>query len=198
MILDQPADFITVAELKMHLNKSSSVTVDDVELARFVSAACRIVVDRVGHVSPVAAVTDRSVRHDQLVLEHRPVVSITSVVKLPGGEAVPAADELAGTNGWSLTSPEGVLSVAGMSGRLRVSYMAGRDPIPGRITMAALELAAHLWRGSQLNQAGGRPALGDSDALSASVRPYALPYRVIELLGLKPAGVMIRDQPLVG
>lgn len=194
MITGVPADFITVAELRTYLRKSS--TAEDAELGRFVSAACQMIVERVGQVSPVACVSDRRIRGGVVVLEHRPVISVTSVVELPGGAAVAAADPVAGTDGWTLTSPEGVLTVSGRwCRRIRVVYVAGRDPVPTDYTLAALELAGHLWRSSQLNQNGGRPAIGDGDPMVVPGSGYALPYRVRELLGL---GKQPTDEPIVG
>lgn len=194
MITGVPADWITAAELRIYLRKSS--TAEDAELVGFASSACQMIVERVGQVSPVAAVTDARVRDGVLVLEHRPVISVTSVVELPGGAVVSAADAVADVDGWTLTSPEGVLSVSGCRPHpLRVTYTAGRDPIPANYGLAAKELAAHLWRTSQLNQNGGRPSIGDGDPMVVPGTGYALPYRVRELLGL---GKMPHDEPLVG
>jgi hypothetical protein len=189
------APFISLADAKEHLKKSRELSEDDESLRWFIGAACQMITDRMGHVSPVTVVADRAPRRGVIVLPERPVISVTSVVKLPGGDTVAAADAVAGTSGWVLESAEGVMSVPG-SGRVRVTYRAGRSPLPQNFRLAALDLVKHLWQGSQHNQAGGRPALGDSDAIAAGVRPYALPYRVSELLGLKRD--QERDEPLVG
>jgi hypothetical protein len=189
------APFISLADAKEHLKKSRELSEDDESLRWFIGAACQMITDRMGHVSPVTVVADRTPRRGVIVLPERPVISVTSVVALPGGDTVAAADPLAGTDGWTLESAEGVMSVPG-SGRVRVTYRAGRSPLPQNFRLAALDLVKHLWQGSQHNQAGGRPALGDSDAIAAGVRPYALPYRVSELLGLKRD--QERDEPLVG
>lgn len=182
MITEPPADFISVAELKAHLNKAS--TGNDSELASFASTACQMIVDRMGQVSPVVAVVEVPGGGPVVVLEHRPVISVTSVQQLPGGAAVDAADVVAGTAGWVLDSPEGVLRHTGVRfGRVRVTYVAGRDPVPATFRMAALELAAHLWRTSQHNTGGGRPALVSDEQVVPGVS-YALPYSVRQLLGL--------------
>lgn len=184
MITTQPDDFITVAEVKTHMDKTDG-TVDDAEMAGFVSAACQMIRERVGEVSEVTAVVEHHPHGDVLVLDHRPVIEITTVQQLPGLAAVPEADEGAGTSGWVLVSLEGVMRhTSCWPGRVRVTYQAGRDPLPGNIRLAALELAAHLWRSSQLNSGGGRPAFGDSETPIMPGSAYALPIRVRELLGL--------------
>lgn len=193
----QPADggaWIGLAETKHHLKKTSNE--DDEDLRWFITAACGAIKERVGHVAPVTVVADRRPRRGVIVLPERPVISVVSVVALPGGGAIAEADPLAGVAGWKLENAEGVLAVPGRS-PVRVTYRAGRSPVPPNYRLAALELVQHLWRGSQHNQAGGRPALGDSDSTFASVRPFAMPYRVMELLGLKKEG-QERDEPLVG
>lgn len=193
----EPADggaFISLADAKGHLRLSYST--DDEQLRWFVDTGCQMITDRMGAVSPTTVVADLSVRRGTIVLPTRPVISIISVVRLPGGVAVPPADALAGTDGWTLTSSEGVLTITGWCGDVRVTSRVGRTPLPSNFRLAGLELIAHLWRGSQHNQAGGRPALGDGDAIAASIRPFAMPYRVMELLGLKKD--QERDEVFVG
>lgn len=184
MLTGTPADFITVAELKTHLNKASAA--DDAELAGFVSAACQMIRDRIGHVSPVAAVDlSDGRRHRSIVLTDHPVVSVTTV-EVAGGEVIPPADPDTGTDGWELDSDAGFLrnTESWPPGTIRVTYTAGRDPLPGNIRLAALELAGHLWKQSQLNSGGGRPQITGDDQVIMPGLAYALPLRVRELLGL--------------
>jgi hypothetical protein len=188
------APFVSLADAKHHLR----MTFDDEDeaLRGFVAAACQVITDRMGAVSPEPVVADRPVRRGMVVLPRRPVISVTSVVLLPGGGAVEAADAVAGTDGWTLLSSEGLLSVSGGATAVRVTYRAGRSPLPQNFRLAALDLVKHLWQGSQHNGGGGRPMLSDSDAIAASVKPFALPYRVMELLGLRKD--QERDEPFVG
>lgn len=188
------APFISLADTKKHLRMAFSD--DDEALRGFIGAGCQVITDRMGAVSPETVTADLSARTGTIVLPRRPVISITSVVKLPGGEAVPEADALAGTDGWTLVHDEGVLRVPVWCGDVRVVWRAGRSPLPQNFRLAGLDLVRHLWQGSQHNNAGGRPMLGDSDVIAASVQPFALPYRVSELLGLKRH--QERDEPLVG
>jgi hypothetical protein len=202
VITATPDPWITVAELKTHANKTSAA--DDVELAGFVAAACTVITDRIGQVSPVAATADlplsrhrrRLYGHGVAVLPDCPVVEVSAVVTLPGGEVVPAADALNNAHGWTL-GPGGVLTVTGaMARRVRVTYTAGRDPLPGNIRLAALELAGHLWKASQLNNSSQRlPAGFGGDQVTMPGAAYALPIRVRELLGL---GTNPTDHVLVG
>lgn len=192
-----PADdgaFVSLTDVKAHLHKATDE--DDEALRWFIAAACQTITDRVGAVSPETVVADQHARSGTVVLPRRPVISITSVVKLPGGDDVPAADALAGTDGWTLKNSEGVLSVPASRDSVRVTYRAGRSPLPQNFRLAALDLVKHLWQGSQHNGGGGRPMLGDSDVIAASVKPFALPYRVMELLGLKKD--QERDEVFVG
>lgn len=186
MITTVPADFITVDEVKLHLNKTN--TDDDVELAGFISAAQQMVIARVGQVSAVTAIEEFDGGLDEIALTHQPVISVTSVQELPGLELIPEGDEGAGTDGWVLSNLLGVLRhTVVFPNRFRVTYQAGRDPVPGNIRLAALELAAHLWQ-SQRGSSNARPSFGDAGGeypLTAGLPAayYSLPIRVRELLG---------------
>ena len=174
-----PGGFVSLTDARDHLKKEGEAG-DDEKLRGFVAAACRMIEDRMGHVTPVDRVTDGEGR--TVVLE-RPVISVASVVRLPGGEAVPQADPVAGVHGWTLDGAAGLVRLSRHFGRVRVTYRAGRSPIPANIRLAALELIAHLWRTSQLNGSGGRPAVVSDEMVVPGVS-YALPYSVRQLLGL--------------
>lgn len=177
-----PADggaFVSLADVRIHLKKTSS-TDDDEKLRGFLDAACQVIEDRMGHVTPVTLSIDGCGR---TVILERPVISVISVVQLPGGAAVPAADAVAGTDGWTLDGGAGVLSLSRSYGRVRATIRVGRSPIPGNFRLAGLELTAHLWRTSQHNTSGGRPSLGVDETVVPGVS-YALPYNVRQLLGL--------------
>lgn len=199
MITATPAPWITVAELKTHVTKTSDG--DDAELAGFVAAACTVITDRIGPVSPVAATADVTLHRQRpgrggAVLPDHPVVAVSAVETLPGGGAIPAADPLTDSHGWTL-APGGVLLVtSATSRRVRVTYTAGRDPLPANIRLAALELAGHLWKASKLNNSSQRlPAGFGGDQVTMPGAAYALPIRVRELLGL---GTNPTDDVLVG
>lgn len=182
MLTTAPADWITVGELKTHMGKTG----DDAELAGFVSAACYSIRDRIGEVSAVTAVVEVCSWTDVIVLEHKPVISVTKVERLPGLDFVPPGDRGTGTDGWLMQQPgAGILQhTSRFPGGVRVTYQAGRDPLPPNVRLAGLEMAAHLWRASQLNAGGGRPAIADNEQPIIPGVAYALPIRVRELLGL--------------
>ncbi|WP_433445651.1 hypothetical protein [Nonomuraea sp. CA-141351] len=194
----EPADgapFISLADTKHFLKKDPARTEDDEALRWFIGAACQTIEDRMGYVSPHTAVANVSARRGVIVLPDRPVISVVSVVRLPGGEVVPAADPLAGTDGYELKHDEGVLLVPAWCGAARVTTRVGRTPLPQNFRLAGLELTGHLWQGSQHNNAGGRPRVGDAAAVAASMHPFALPWRVTGLLGLRKD--QERDEPLI-
>ncbi|WP_433225600.1 hypothetical protein [Actinomadura formosensis] len=184
MLTTAPADWITVAEVKTHMQKTG--TADDDELAGFVSAACYSIRDRIGEVSAVTAVTEACSWSSLIVLEHKPVIQVTKVERLPGLGLVPAGDRGTGADGWLMQQPgAGILQhTSAFPGDVRVTYQAGRVPLPPNVRLAGLEMAAHLWRASQLNSGGGRPAIADDGQPIIPGVAYALPIRVRELLGL--------------
>lgn len=167
---------ITVDDLKTYLNKSS--TGDDAELQGFVDAAERMVVQRVGEVSPVAVTEDHYDTNRVVLLDRMPVLSVQTVTTYPGGQVVAEADLVSGVDGWRLDGWS--LLMPSPAQMVRVAYTAGRAEVPGNIRLAALELAGHLWRMTQNGQGGGiRPQFNESQPFAPS---YAMPYRVLELL----------------
>lgn len=185
MLLTTPEPYITVPQVLAFLGKTK--VQDDELLATMVGAACEMIRERVGEVAPVACRTTVPAQQWQhtgtLVLEHRPVVEVVEVRDRSGPVA-----------GAELTSREGIVALPGGTfGDVTVEYVAGRDPIPANFALAAIELAAHLWRNSQ-NAGQARPAPGQPDATVLPGTSYSMPYRVRELLGL---GKHQTDVPLV-
>lgn len=180
MLTATPEPFVDVAEVKRHLNMRQDIS--DTELPGFIDAACEMIRARVGEVLAVTATETTTVRDGRAVLRHRPVLSIE-------------------TPGWTLLSPEGVVSSPTGDGAVEVSYTAGRAAtvadVPGHIRLAGLELVRHLWTNSQNRGSGSstRPQAGASDGTYLPGTAYSMPYRVRELLGL---GSEPTDQPLVG
>ncbi|MDH2429320.1 hypothetical protein [Sphaerisporangium sp. TRM90804] len=183
--------FISLADARAHLKNSSAA--DEAKLRGIIAAACQMITDRMGAVAPVTVVHEVTACRGVAVLPTRPVISVSSVLRLPGLEPL-----LPGDDGWTLTSREGVLegvlSTSRWRHRVRVTYLAGRSPIPANFRLAALELTAHLWRTTQHNSGGGRPGLVVDEQVIPGVS-YALPYTVRQLLGLDKRP---RDEILVG
>ncbi|NJP24458.1 hypothetical protein FLW53_09600 [Microbispora sp. SCL1-1] len=185
-------DFISLADAQDHLKLTS--TGDEEKLRGFVAAACQMITDRVGQVAPLTVVHDVTGCGRTVVLPARPVIAVTSVEELPGLTTIPEADPAAQVDGWALTSAEGVLTLTRPYRAVRVTYRAGRNPVPANYRLAALELTAHLWRTSQLNTGGGRPPVGVDEVVVPGVT-FALPYNVRQLLGLDKRP---QDEVLVG
>jgi hypothetical protein len=196
--------WIDLPDIKAHLNKTGSG--DDAELIGFVGAACAMVEDIKGHVDVVTVVDVVSasptlVQHPFwryntwqhiLTLNDGPVLTVTSVNYLPGDGtsiATPQQDIGAGiAQGW--WQVDRVLYVPLSThtfGRYQVTYQAGLDPVPDNYRLAALELAADLWKTTQMNAKSPGP-MGEPDVEwmrgTAGSASYAMPFRVRELLGL--------------
>jgi hypothetical protein len=177
-----PLAFIGLADTKEYMKKTD--TRDDEKLRAFIQASCAMIVERVGHVTPLEVTEDRSGCRT-IVLRKRPVLEVVSVQKLPGLATVAEADLATGTAGWVAEEPARILRhTSGYFGDVRITYRVGRVPTPGHIRTAGYELVAHLWRTSQLNSGGGRPPLSDMESPVIPGAAFALPIRVRELLGL--------------
>lgn len=185
MILTTPEPFITAAELKDKLNKTAATP--DAEFALYVETACEMIRDRMGEISPVEALETVYPRRttDAVVLSHTPVISIVSVTDAYTGLALPTHVASPLVDGWFLESVEGIVrhSLRWPRAGVIFEYIAGRTPVPPNYKMAALDLGAHLWKGSQQNSAGGRPVVGQEGVVVPG-SSWALPYSVRQTLGL--------------
>ncbi len=185
--------WVDLSDAKAHLNKTTSA--DDGELEGFVFSACDMVEELMGHVEPIQVTstcsalllrtyTHHGERRQWLVdLPETPVLSITSVTQ---------GSTLVDPSAYSLS--DSVLTVPG-PGCFTVVYMTGRNPVPENYRLAALELVAHLWRGSQLNQGNGRPQNNGDQMQIVPAYASAMPYRVRELLGLY--GDVVSAHPVI-
>ena len=185
--------WVDVTELITHLNLQGAINLD--ELSTHLDAACAAIEDIKGHINPVTVtVTDCPIRintrhhyHGQpwkwvLELVETPILQVVSVMQ--GTTNIDTTGKL---NDCLLTLPG--------PGEYTITYTAGVSEIPGNTHLAALELAAHLWRGSQLNQEGGRPQLGGDQEMIVPHTASAMPYRVRELLGLY--GDVVNDHVVI-
>lgn len=177
------SEFISLQHFKNHIKKTTNV--DDEIVRTFIGAACQVITDRTGQISPVTYIQDSYPKSGYIVLDRNPVMSVTSVSTLPGLSPVIQADLATGLSGWTLDD-SGILHVGNRHSSkqlYRIVYRAGMKSIPQNYILAALELTAHLWRNSQQNTGGGRPAVGLDETVIPGVS-YALPYNVRQLLGL--------------
>lgn len=186
---------ISLDDAKKHLKKSLTSSDDDVKLTGMILGATDMIEERIGHVLVKECTSVVCAANGQIVLPERPVLEVVSVHAVPGLAELTAEDLDGGGSGW-FCSAEGVLETSAslFSGRYRVLYRVGRQPVQAKIRLACKELVAHMWRTSQLNAEGGRPQM-QADPQVAPSSSFALPYNVRQLLGLDKAQ---RDIPAVG
>ncbi|MCF6376902.1 phage gp6-like head-tail connector protein [Nocardioides KLBMP 9356] len=166
---------LSLASVKSHLNITGEQ--HDTELQAMLDAAVAAIGERVGPLEPV----ERTVRVRSTGYGLRvpgPVASITSISDMY--ETTLTIADL------YLDADPGLVSYADgravPAGHYLVTYMAGRDPVPADLLLAAKELVRHFWN----TQRGPtrRPGSAPSESAANSVpgAAYLLPFRVSELL----------------
>ena len=190
---------VSLREVKDHLNKSQAVTTDDEDLRDWIDTA-RWVIERItGPVVPRTVVEAYDGGRRTLHLRTRRVMSVTEVRETWGPDdqrtitAEPDTGPGAGDNNYLLKADSRELhrrshgygsTWAYGTANIRVTYRVGQVPMPENARSAALELISHMWRASQLVTGATRPRPESADVMAPA---YAVPNRVRELLGEKPA-----------
>jgi hypothetical protein len=135
---------VGLAEVKHHLNISAADTTRDEELRGFILSASAVVEDIVGVVAPRTVVETASGGGRHIVLERRPVISVTQI-KVDGVE-------LAAAN-WT-ASPSGLVRYengnwpAGLR-NIQATYVAGRPMAPPNVLDGVRDLIRINWRPQQ-------------------------------------------------
>lgn len=172
----EPVSIISLDQAREHLNIPAGEHAEDEELRRFVEAASRVVEDYTGE-----ALSRRTVLEDHtvygsglVVLDHAPVLSLTSVTSSDGEttyDTAEVSDSLAGI----------VAVPVGLYGDLRITTVVGRTEVPENYQLAAAIICGHLWN-TQRVQSVGAPGFG-GEAAPTPGRGYLIPNQAAELLG---------------
>lgn len=141
------AGFVTLAEVKDHLNIPSTTTTYDTELQRFIDSACEVVEGIVGAVSDRTVAETHSGGGTTLPLAVSPVKSITLVTQ--NGQTIPATGY--SLNDDLLTRAVGFHASYWLPGvnNITVTYVAGRATVPASVLDGTKELIRINWRPQQ-------------------------------------------------
>lgn len=174
------AGVVSLGEAKKQLNMDEDVHDDDEEISGFIRAVTEICERYVGSLGRKIYV-ERQDGGYQIILNHFPVLSLTSVVaaRSTGTDLAVSDLDLDGATGIIR-----LLSGGRMVGPYRITYMAGRTEIFPHVRQAALIIIQHMWE----TQRGlsGSVRVGGSDEIFDPRQTYSIPRRAQELLGDRP------------
>lgn len=176
---ETPPTILSLADAREHLNLKS--TKDDDEIRFWNNATTLAVEYYVGPVTARSFTEQHQVRNAAvIVLRRTPVIAVTAVDSVLTGTAAYAPD---GLDVDTTTGELYRLDGGRLSGRLRITYRAGRTIIPENITGAARIILEHLW----LTQRGNRGGLAGGGQDYSVTEPipglgYAVPNRALQLL----------------
>lgn len=169
---------VSLDDAKDHLNITG--TGDDEELRRTIDSITGVVEHEVGPVVPRQYTATVSVSGDVAVLPHAPVIELTAISAAQTAYTAPLLADL--------TTDEldaGLVRTASganfPSGRMRVTYTAGRQPIPDAIRTAALIILQNVWETQRGGSSG--PRVGGADSLDIPFgAAFTVPNRAREFL----------------
>lgn len=196
MSVTQPLSWITLPDVKEHLNISAENETHDVELGKFIARAEVAIYNRVGHVKRLVepVVEYREGNRRRVWLDDVPV-SLVDEITVPGPVPVAEADrDVADPDGWYLENEHeqraGIIrhTTRFPVGWVKITHRPGREPVPADLEMAALEMVRHLWDASQRGGSGqSHPGLrnrssGDDGEHDEQDEADSLPPRVLEMV----------------
>jgi hypothetical protein len=172
VVASQRALIASAEELKAHMNRTDIT--DDAELRTHLVAATDWIERAIGGPVSVQTFTEYvPVSGWWIVPAYKPLVSVTSLTPQLGAALDSSAFVVD-------TLRNGIRILWGaFTGWYTLVYRAGYSPVPERIKLAGLILAAHLWQTQ--NGGGGLPYPGDSE-MAHFGQGFAVPNRVKELL----------------
>lgn len=202
-------DILTLPEAKRIIRRAGTDTIDDDELTIYVTAASRLL-DR--HAGYTVAYTSTSELHDgtnnsgrgyrsKIILRHRPVLSVASVIEHGNGSPLTLTAETASTKPAESylvdrydpdpTLGNGILRrrAGGLDGwfeygrsNISVTYTAGRvqttTQVDVRFKRACGIVLENLWR----DREPGLEAMGEFDVPRQSFPTFAMPRAAAQLL----------------
>lgn len=210
---------VTLDQTRTHLRYPANNTEDDAALMLFIEAAGEVMQKECGDNVPHQYLENYDGGRNAIYLDHKPIISVDQVVEGWGFTnytldyvQVDSPPELMSMFAYSIDSPEvGMISrrtaqninigfFPGVA-NIQVLYVAGRNPIPPVIQLAALELIAHWWQNSQM-RAGVTATATSFDSVNqdfprSGANIYTsinqgVPYRILEMI--KP----YRAEPIIG
>lgn len=162
---------LDIGEVKDYLNITEDV---DTKLQSLIDAAESAIGRRCGALEPTSFTDTVIALNGVVVLPRLPLVSVTSVTPTGGGTGPDVA-------GLVIDGAAGI--VHGIpTGAYVMTYMAGWDPLPADLRLAAMEQVRHLW--DTQRGPNKRPGTNGSDAASNTLpgAAHMLPFRVSELI----------------
>lgn len=201
-------DWLTLQDLKQHLNINPDDNRKDLKLAGYLAAAVRVVEQLVGPISPTQRFDILDGGTNILSVPVMPLISVDKI-EIAGVGLSAYALSVAGivlgpdvywpAPGWTEINTENYVTDV-PAGRIvgpwmyagpqsvKVTYTVGRTEVPPNIKLATLELVAHMWQQGQQ----GRAILGQAPADGYSVgMAYLIPNRVRQLIefDILPPGI---------
>lgn len=170
---------VTLAEAKTHLQIAT--TNHDAQLTGYLDAPTAGIEHRVGAVvARTVAETYDGAGLAEIVLRSGPVLSIVEVAE--NGQPLDPDEYHLNDSGLLLrVSGWGRGRWAAGAGNVAVSYLAGRDPVPAHLKLAACLIIGHLWS-TQRNTSGGRPPLTSDETQLLPGFGFAIPNQAADLL----------------
>lgn len=177
-----PAYILSMADARKAVNLGTSTAYDE-ELRGYNEAVTAVVEDRTGMTVVRRTVVDypKGVCGDELWLDHRPVISVTSIATTDGVTTWAPGDVDVHGDWGRLTLRSGR-----WRGDLAVTYVAGMAQIPANYLRAAAVLLEAQWQGKRGQTTLTTMPSGLEDSIAVPGLNHPVPNAALALLGPRP------------
>lgn len=179
---------VTLDEAKVHLDKNRLKVDDDDELLDMVEAVTEVVEHYVGPVVPRTVVERVDGCGGLLALSYKPVALVSIVPWYTVGRTYLPTDCVIDSQTGLIERTNGLPFYGGP---FRVTYTAGRDPIPQNIVLGALMIVAHNWETQRGRTLRLPTSPGSDETVDVRGRSYSVPRRALEMLQPQQIGPMV-------
>lgn len=176
------ADAVLIDDVLDYLNMDTPTPEDQAELAQYISAAVSVVEMYCGPIIAREIVDYDVTGLDTLVLRHRPIVELVSVVDIAGTALDVATVRASRDIGWLRLVGGGLFPAGPFDVTYRAGWAAAIADVPPALALACQVIVAHLYGDQRRPTLGPQPDYGDEFPQTPAGSGFAIPYKARDLM----------------
>ena len=177
------ADAVLIDDVLDYLNMDTPTAEEQAELTQYISAAVSVVEMYCGPIIAREVVDWDVTGLDTLVLRHRPVVELVSLVDIGGTAVDPATVRVSRDIGWLRLAGGGRFPAGPFDVTYRAGWAETIADVPPALALACQVIVAHLFGDQRRPTLGPQPEFRDDIVDASTVSSgFAIPYKARDLM----------------